>query len=147
MRPQSFDCGWLTARNVLQYRSAGFNEAAVFRLRMGVDPSRNPEPWRASMRPQSFDCGWLSVLVALRIPLAICFNEAAVFRLRMVQLTIWLSFPLTGFNEAAVFRLRMASAVAPSCPPGWAASMRPQSFDCGWGMRLGKRCRVCHGLQ
>ena len=36
------------------------------------------------------------------------------------------------FNEAAVFRLRMAAGLAAEEGPTLLASMRPQSFDCGW---------------
>ena len=59
------------------------------------------------------------------------FNEAAVFRLRMESLRYSGCQTSVCFNEAAVFRLRMAPSLLHVVNRG-PASMRPQSFDCGW---------------
>ena len=63
MRPQSFDCGWVCMRTSPARPCARFNEAAVFRLRMGI---RRDMTIRIKNR----------------------FNEAAVFRLRMAA-RVW----------------------------------------------------------
>ena len=83
------------------------------------------------MRPQSFDCGW-SRLTPLHPVRLSCFNEAAVFRLRMAPSRSQCAPESARFNEAAVFRLRMEGGARERRPGACAASMRPQSFDCGW---------------